>query len=288
MKKLDPDNEQPQHRRAFRRYYELGKKRSLRRLAHELGRRPATLSRWRQVFRWDERLKQLDAEAEAKRRSAARKEATAPMSRAKDKIAVAVRFLDGLQLLGSPLPEDSEIDETMKLAFLREYWHSAGNVTDACRLAGVARRTYYGWRNEDEAFARAIEMVDDARGDYVEAQLMKRINAGDLSAITFYLRNRRPELWNEARLQKPLILNQIGAQQKIGGDETAASQEIESDEQFIQVLQVATRIPAIRDKLALPDAGAAPGPESGAHAEDAGDSGGNGAHDEAAPVAAAE
>lgn len=63
----------------------------------------------------------------------------------------------------------------------------------ACRRAGVARATYYRWLQKDTEFAEqcraALEHSTQAVSDIAEAKLIAAIQAGNLSAISFWLRH---------------------------------------------------------------------------------------------------
>lgn len=51
--------------------------------------------------------------------------------------------------------------EERKQKFLDTLGQTSGNVSAACRAAGVSRNTYYKWRRKDAAFAAQCDMVTD-------------------------------------------------------------------------------------------------------------------------------
>lgn len=67
-------------------------------------------------------------------------------------------------------------------------------VQVSCQKAGIARATYYRWRNDDknfakeadEAIAEGVEIVNDLS----ESQLISAIKNQNFSAIRFWLQNR--------------------------------------------------------------------------------------------------
>lgn len=69
-------------------------------------------------------------------------------------------------------------------------------VEVACRRAGVPRATYYRWLKSDPDFAEkcraALEHSVQAVSDIAEAKLISAIQEGNMSAISFWLRNRHP------------------------------------------------------------------------------------------------
>ena len=67
-------------------------------------------------------------------------------------------------------------------------------VEVACRRAGIGRATYYRWLKKDTEFARlcreALEHSTAAVSDIAEAKLITAIQEGNMTAISFWLRNR--------------------------------------------------------------------------------------------------
>jgi hypothetical protein len=69
-------------------------------------------------------------------------------------------------------------------------------VEVACRRAAVPRATYYRWLKSDPEFAEkcraALEHSTQAVSDIAEAKLITAIQEGNMTAISFWLRNRHP------------------------------------------------------------------------------------------------
>ena len=82
--------------------------------------------------------------------------------------------------VGRP-PEGTEGDWTQ--AFLLEL-AQRGNVTDACRAAGVSRNTAYQKRMLDEVFAECWDFARAAAGDALEREAWRRAVEGVASAKT--------------------------------------------------------------------------------------------------------
>lgn len=70
-----------------------------------------------------------------------------------------------------------------------------GTIKAACRKCGIHKTTMYYWRKTDEAFRMKMDEVDDNNIDTVESVLFKKALQGNMSAIKFYLENKRPEVW---------------------------------------------------------------------------------------------
>ena len=67
---------------------------------------------------------------------------------------------------------------------------SHGIVTDACRMAGTSRKTYYQYLKEDKQFAKEVKEIDEVAKDFVESKLYQKISNGDTTAIIFYCKTK--------------------------------------------------------------------------------------------------
>lgn len=65
-----------------------------------------------------------------------------------------------------------------------------GNVTTACKKAGISRECFYTWYNNDESFRLKCQDCKEIAKDFVESKLMKKINDEDTTAIIFYLKTQ--------------------------------------------------------------------------------------------------
>lgn len=50
-----------------------------------------------------------------------------------------------------------------------------GIVTDACNSIGLARSTFYKWRDTDPEFKAAVDEIQEVAIDYVESKLFEKI-----------------------------------------------------------------------------------------------------------------
>lgn len=85
---------------------------------------------------------------------------------------------------------DNPTTEARKEKFLQAFKNSLGIVSDACEMAGIPRKTYYRWVKDDEDFADKVKDMADFQCDFVESQLLKKIEEGDTTAIVFYLKTK--------------------------------------------------------------------------------------------------
>ena len=77
-----------------------------------------------------------------------------------------------------------------KAALLRSLKNNLGNVTNACSVAGVSRRTFYNYKSEDPSFALEAEDIGEGSIDFVESELLKQIDRGSIRAIIFFLKSK--------------------------------------------------------------------------------------------------
>lgn len=76
-----------------------------------------------------------------------------------------------------------------QLTFLRHLEANLGIVSVALQKTGIPRETYEEWL-KNQTFKKSINSVNETSLDYVENQLLRQINEGDLSAIQFYLKTK--------------------------------------------------------------------------------------------------
>lgn len=77
-----------------------------------------------------------------------------------------------------------------KEAFLACYQSKGGNISEACKAAGIGRSAYYNWATNDPAFVAAVQEVDEALLDWAESMLKKGIQDGDHTLLIFFLKTK--------------------------------------------------------------------------------------------------
>lgn len=70
---------------------------------------------------------------------------------------------------------------------------------DLARILGVSERTINNWKRQHPEFAAALKAGKAAADAEVAEALHNKALKGDMSAISFWLRNRRPDLWRDKR-----------------------------------------------------------------------------------------
>lgn len=77
-----------------------------------------------------------------------------------------------------------------KKRVLEALQQSLGNVTLACKNAGISRTAFYDYYNQDEQFKKRVREINEERLDFAESQLLKNIHKGDTTSIIFFLKKQ--------------------------------------------------------------------------------------------------
>jgi hypothetical protein len=103
--------------------------------------------------------------------------------------------VDDQILIAIDIMERSEVQKARALAKYRE----VGTVRGACRGAGIGRRTWYNWLEEDKSFAALVQEARDDVADELEEEASKRAKAKDGSDILliFLLKALRPHKYRQ-------------------------------------------------------------------------------------------
>lgn len=90
------------------------------------------------------------------------------------------------------------MDTETKAILLDALRANEGNVTKACKAAGVDRRTYNHLLTADADFKQAVDELQESILDYVEGCLLELVAQGNRTATMFYLRTKgRRRGWTE-------------------------------------------------------------------------------------------
>ena len=75
-----------------------------------------------------------------------------------------------------------------KKAMLQALEKNLGIVTTSAKAAGITRQQHYNWMRQDAVYAEEVRSIDDITLDLAESKLYQAVNAGELSAIFFFLK----------------------------------------------------------------------------------------------------
>ena len=91
---------------------------------------------------------------------------------------------------------NGHIVASKKQAFLAVYAQT-GNLSEAAKAVGMHRNTHYRWLREDEDYAAAYEAAQFEVGDTLEAEAIRRANAGSDTLLIFLLKGFKPDKYKE-------------------------------------------------------------------------------------------
>ena len=98
-----------------------------------------------------------------------------------------------------------ENKEKTKEELIEQFKKLKGNISVACKVIGISRRTYYNWKEEDEKFRKKAEeeLVEQKfeMDDYAEGMLYKHIKEGNIASLIFYLKTRQPSYRLKLKLE---------------------------------------------------------------------------------------
>lgn len=77
-----------------------------------------------------------------------------------------------------------------KKAMIQAMEQSLGVVTQAAQKAGVGRKTYYEWLQDDPEFKKAIDDIENVVIDFAESKLYSQIKENNTTATIFYLKTK--------------------------------------------------------------------------------------------------
>ena len=64
------------------------------------------------------------------------------------------------------------------------------NISATCDKVGIARRTFYYWKERNQRFREAIEDAEEMSIDFAESKLRQAVIGGDMTAIIFFLKTK--------------------------------------------------------------------------------------------------
>ena len=79
---------------------------------------------------------------------------------------------------------------THKKAMIEALEKALGIVTTACKSVGIERTTHYRYMQDDPEYAQAVKDIENVALDFVESQLHKQIQKGEVSSTIFYLKTK--------------------------------------------------------------------------------------------------
>jgi hypothetical protein len=117
--------------------------------------------------------------------------------------------------VGREMANTQKRTEMRKKLMLSALQKTLNNVTAACKIANVPRRTFYDWLENDPEFKKETEEIPEMVVDFAEDALLKKIKSGDTIATIFYLKTKgkkrgyieKQEIDNNHKFDTPLIVD---------------------------------------------------------------------------------
>lgn len=87
--------------------------------------------------------------------------------------------------------------EPQGLAIIESWSRNGLTNEQICQKIGIRSSTLYEWQKRFPEISEALKNGREASDLIIENALYKKAVAGDMTAIIFYLKNRRPKLWRD-------------------------------------------------------------------------------------------
>lgn len=88
------------------------------------------------------------------------------------------------------LKKGAKKTELQKKAVLEALESSLGVVSEAVKIVGIHRATFYEWLKNDPEFKTEVDNINETAIDCAETALYRKIKSGDTTAIIFYLKTK--------------------------------------------------------------------------------------------------
>ena len=83
------------------------------------------------------------------------------------------------------------------------------NITATCTALGIARKTFYEWREKKKKLAEGLEAAEEAIIDFAESKLVQHINNDDVQALIFFLRTKGKKRGYVEKTESDVNINQF-------------------------------------------------------------------------------
>ncbi|HEV3340367.1 MAG TPA: hypothetical protein VG125_08415 [Pirellulales bacterium] len=84
------------------------------------------------------------------------------------------------------MSRDDELPEFVQATFLAAYAQAGGNITAACRVAGISRTSHYRWLKDDASYAERFQAAHEEACDAVEEEIKRRGQDGYDQPVVYH------------------------------------------------------------------------------------------------------
>lgn len=89
------------------------------------------------------------------------------------------------------------------------YQKKGCNITATCAALGIARKTFYEWKEKKKKLAEALEAADESILDFAESKLVEHIQNDDVQALIFFLRTKGKKRGYVEKVESDVNINQF-------------------------------------------------------------------------------
>jgi hypothetical protein len=162
----------------------------------------------------------------------------------------------------------------LKKAFIEQF-AEYGNITTAAMRAGIARRTVYGWQEQDDQFAAAFRDAEIQATETLESEARRRAVEGVVTITPYYHRGELLSETVETKYSDTLLIfllkarapekyrERVGIEHSGPGGGPIQTEGMSDDDRATRILAIVQRARERADRIAgsaEPDLGTAAGP----------------------------
>lgn len=120
-------------------------------------------------------------------------------------------------------PTINDWNKPENLVLLQGWAVNGLTIEDIAANMGIGKTTIYEWMKKSTNIANALKIGREQADNIIENALFNKAKGGDVTAMIFWLKNRRSDRWREKREVAGTLVN-INYEDKL--------KEIQSDSEF--------------------------------------------------------
>lgn len=125
--------------------------------------------------------------------------------------------------MNSTRPTINDWNKPEKLVLLQGWAINGLTIEDIAANIGIGKTTIYEWMKKSTNIANALKIGREQADNIIENALFNKAKGGDVTAMIFWLKNRRSDRWREKREVAGTLVN-INYEDKL--------KEIQDDSEF--------------------------------------------------------
>lgn len=125
--------------------------------------------------------------------------------------------------MNSTRPTINDWNKPENLVLLQGWAVNGLTIEDIAANMGIGKTTIYEWMKKSPNIANALKIGREQADNIIENALFNKAKGGDVTAMIFWLKNRRSDRWREKREVAGTLVN-INYEDKL--------KEIQDDSEF--------------------------------------------------------